>query len=192
MLGQIQAGSGSGILKTGFGAKLSGSATLVWSPCIRSWTATYSFTAEIYLSQPSIFHIYSNNLWHRTFSNSLLIHVDHYQEYLNDVLVQIVKFYISFKFCRLAFFLIFVWCNIQGGQLNMALCFWYLVKSDLSNVQCTHGYRSVHWTLDKSLFKSYLKTYSYVLLVTLYMQTASSLWEPGPQKEFSMGARPRS
>ena len=24
--------------------------------------------------------------------------------------------------------------DIKGGQLNMAMCFWYLVKTDLSNV----------------------------------------------------------
>ena len=32
---------------------------------------------------------------------------------------------------------------IQGDQLNMAACFWYLVKSDFSSV---HMYNSVHWT----------------------------------------------
>ena len=26
--------------------------------------------------------------------------------------------------------------HIKGDQLNMTMCFWYLVKSDLSNVQC--------------------------------------------------------
>ena len=30
---------------------------------------------------------------------------------------------------------------VQGDQLNMSVCFWYLVKSDLSSV---HLYNSVH------------------------------------------------
>ena len=36
---------------------------------------------------------------------------------------------------------------VQGGQLNMAVFFWYLVKSDLSSV-CTLLFTC---TLDKSL-----------------------------------------
>ena len=33
--------------------------------------------------------------------------------------------------------------KLQGGQLNMAVCFWYLGKSELSSVRV---YSSVHWT----------------------------------------------
>ena len=32
---------------------------------------------------------------------------------------------------------------VQGDQLYLAVCFWYLVKSDLSGL---HAYSSVHWT----------------------------------------------
>ena len=31
--------------------------------------------------------------------------------------------------------------NIQGDQLNMAVFFWYFVKTDLSSERC-----SIHWT----------------------------------------------
>ena len=40
---------------------------------------------------------------------------------------------------------------VQGDQLNMAVFFWYLVKSDLSSAQL------YTCTLDKSHFKSYQK-----------------------------------
>ena len=33
--------------------------------------------------------------------------------------------------------------QVQGDQLYMAMCFWYSVKSDLSDVRV---YCSVHWT----------------------------------------------
>ena len=36
----------------------------------------------------------------------------------------------------------YVYCILQGDQLNMAVCFWYLVKSDLSSV---HYSTRVHW-----------------------------------------------
>ena len=43
-----------------------------------------------------------------------------------------------------------------GDQLNMAACFWYLVKSYVSG---RHVYIvAIHWTVDKSLFTRYLKT----------------------------------
>ena len=35
------------------------------------------------------------------------------------------------------------WWKVQGDQLNMTVFFWYLVKSNLSNI---HAYKSVHWT----------------------------------------------
>ena len=42
-------------------------------------------------------------------------------------------------------------CQVQRDQINMAVFFWYLVKSDLPTVrQCTY----VHWTVDNSLFTS--------------------------------------
>ena len=47
-------------------------------------------------------------------------------------------------FCRSQGTSNFAWgFNLQGDQLNMAVCFWYLVNSDLSSVRfCTR----VHWT----------------------------------------------
>ena len=44
----------------------------------------------------------------------------------------------------------FVATTIQGKQLNMAMFFWYIVKSDFSSL---HVYIRVHW--DKSLYVRY-------------------------------------
>ena len=44
--------------------------------------------------------------------------------------------------------------HIQTGQINMAVFFWYLVKSDLSCVGCCTVYTR---TLDKSLYTRYQK-----------------------------------
>ena len=54
-------------------------------------------------------------------------------------------------------------CDIQGDQLNLAVCFWYLAKSDLSSEHytCTLAYTGL------VTFDIYQKKHSHVYLVGL-------------------------
>ena len=54
--------------------------------------------------------------------------------------------------------------QVQGDRLNIVVCCWYLVKSDLS---CVHVCRSVHWT---SRFLQGTRKTGHVELVTLYVR----------------------
>ena len=59
--------------------------------------------------------------------------------------------------------------NVQGDQLNMAVYFWYLVKSD---VKCTLLYSIVHWSL-VTRYQKYTTIYSWSV-VTLYIKRECS------------------
>ena len=73
--------------------------------------------------------------------------------HLGSVVFDFVNTEVAYALIRV-YTIINCYLHIQGDQLNIAACFWYLVKSNLSSLNV---YISVHWTLDKSLFTKYQK-----------------------------------
>ena len=60
--------------------------------------------------------------------------------------------------------------DVQPDQINMVVLFWYLVKSDLSNVR---NFTSVHWTH----FLQGTSSHGHVQPVTLYnLQSSLLCW----------------